>query len=114
VIKTVIDALKMVAGAALLGGCIVWLLFALFAFALTIGDQMDDNGCSAGRPVWAIAQLGVTVLGAAASAVCVYFLAKDRTAVRASWGFAGASLMFCVWLVLAYNVPHARVIGATC
>jgi hypothetical protein len=112
--KTVIDALTMVAGAALLGACGVWLLFALFAFALTIGDQMDDNGCSAEHPVWAIAQLGVTVLGAAASAVCVYLLAKDRTAVRASWGFAGASLMFCIWLVLVHSVPHARVIAATC
>jgi hypothetical protein len=112
--KTVIDALKMATGAALLGACGVWLIYALFDFVLTVSDRMDDGGCYAGHPVWATAQLGVTVLGAVASVVCVYFLGSDRTPVRAAWGFAAASLMFCTWLVLVHSVPHAHLIAATC
>jgi hypothetical protein len=92
----------------------VWLIYALFDFVLTVSDRMDDGGCYAGHPVWATAQLGVTVLGAVASVVCVYFLGSDRTPVRAAWGFAAASLMFCTWLVLVHSVPHAHLIAATC
>jgi hypothetical protein len=112
--KTVIDALTMVAGAALLGASGLWLISALVVFDWTVGDRMDDNGCSAGHPGWAVAQLGVTVVGAAASVICASFRAGDRKAVPASWAFAGASLMFCIWLVLMYSVPHARLIGPTC